>query len=83
MCDGYYAKEVGEIWRDITNGDGCYFSCNRKSHKDNYLRQGTLGIGTIQRKDMEKALNAIGYLASADKEDQHLREKIKGMRGFG
>ena len=85
MCDGYYAKEVGEIWRDITNGDGCYFSCNRKSHKDNYLRQGTLGIGTIQRNrdEVEKALNAIGYLASADKEDQHLRAKIKGMRCFG
>ena len=85
MCDGYYAKEVGEIWRDITNGDGCYFSCNRKSHKDNYRRQGTLGIGTIQRNhdEVEKALNAIGYLASADKEDQHLRAKIKGMRCFG
>jgi hypothetical protein len=33
--------------------------------------------------EVEKALNAIGYLASTDKEDQYLRAKIKGMRCFG
>jgi hypothetical protein len=47
MRDGYYAEQIIETWLDITNGDGCYFSCNRKSHKDNFLRQGTLGIGMI------------------------------------
>lgn len=84
--DGYYAEEVGEMWKDITNGDGCYFSCNRKSHKENYRRQGTLGIGMIHRNDedeVENALNAISYLAKADKRDQHLRAKIKGGRSFG
>ena len=85
MRDGYFAEQISKTWLDVTDDDGCYFSCNRKSHKDNYLRQGTLGIGTIQRNhdEVEKALNAIGYLASADKEDQHLRAKIKGMRCFG
>lgn len=86
MRDGYFAEQIGEAWLDITNGDGCYFSCNRKSHKDNFLRQGTLGIGMIHRNDdaeVENAENAIHYLAKADKEEQHLRAKIKGMRGFG
>lgn len=86
MRDAYYAKEVGEAWRDITHDDGCYFSCNRKRHKDSYRRQGTLGIGMIHRSckdEVKNALNAIKYLARAEKKDQHLRERIRGMRCFG
>ncbi|MCH4249251.1 MAG: inovirus Gp2 family protein [Acinetobacter populi] len=86
MSDGYYAEQVGEMWLNITHGDGCYFSCNRKGHKDSYRKQGTLGIGMIHRNnetEVKNALNAINYLAKTDKDDQHLRAKIKGMRCFG
>lgn len=86
MQDGYYAEQIGEVWLDITDGDGCYFNCNRKKHKDSYRKQGTLGIGMIHRNldsEVENALKAINYLAKKDKDDQHLRVKIKGMRCFG
>jgi len=86
MKDEYYGMQVGEVWQDITDGEGCYFNCNSKAHKDQYRKQNTLGIGMIHRSnalEVIRALNAISYLARADKEDQHLRAKIRGMRGFG
>ena len=86
MNDGYYAEQIGKAWMDIIDGDGCYFNCNRKAHKDNYRKKGTLGIGMIHRNrdsEVKNALNAISYLAKKDKDDQHLREKIHGMRCFG
>jgi hypothetical protein len=86
MRDEYYADEIGRIWINITNGNGCYFSCHRKKHKDSYRRQGTLGIGMIHRNnkdEVKNALNAIRYLARVEKKDQYLRERIKGMRCFG
>ena len=84
--DGYYAEEIGKTWMNITQNNGFYFSCHRKGHKDSYRRQGILGIGMIHRNnkdEVKNALNAISYLARAEKKDQYLREKIKGMRCFG
>ncbi|TEU28524.1 YagK/YfjJ domain-containing protein [Alkanindiges illinoisensis] len=86
MRDGYYGEQMAEVWQDITGGDGYSFNCNRKGHKDNYRRFGTLGIGMIHRsneREVENALKAISYLARAEKEDQHLRARIPGMRCFG
>ena len=86
MKDEYYGMQIGEVWQDITDGEGCYFNCNNKAHKDHFRGLGTLGIGMIHRcneRAVENAVNTILYLARADKEDQHLRAKIRGMRGFG
>lgn len=85
-CDGYYAEQLIKVWLDITDGKGCYFNCNSKDHKDEYRRLGTLGTGMIHRnneREVKNAINTILYLARADKEDQYLRAKIRGMRGFG
>jgi len=86
MKDEYYAMQLGKVWQDITDGEGCYFNCNSKAHKDQYRKQNTLGIGMIHRSnalEVSRAFKAISYLARADKEDQHLRAKIRGKRGFG
>lgn len=86
MKDGYYGDRIGDVWQEITQGDGCYFNCNRSAHKDNYRRQQTLGIGMIHRnreQEVANAIQAIRYLAHRDKEDQHLRARIPRMRCFG
>lgn len=86
MKDGYYGDRIGDLWQEITQGDGCYFNCNRSAHKENYRRQQTLGIGMIHRnrqQEVANAIQAIRYLAHRDKEDQHLRARIPRMRCFG
>lgn len=82
--DGYLAKQLGALWKIITQQRGKPHSCNANKRK--YSRLGILGIGMIHRNDeaaCRNAINAVGYLAEPEKEDQFLRMKPEGRRSFG
>ena len=85
--DEYLGQCIGELWKNkITQGDGLFFNCNQKLHKQRYEDDGVLGIGMIQRsvkKSVDNAFKAIGYLASPDKDKQYLRVRLGSrMRQF-
>jgi len=72
------ARKVGELWEQITRGQGYFFSCN--DDKDRYGDE--LGIGVIKRADNEacrKSIKAVSYLI---KDDQYLRMKPAGARTY-
>ncbi|MBB3835199.1 hypothetical protein FHR55_003443 [Xanthomonas arboricola] len=61
------SKAVGEIWKEITDGEGAYWNCN--ADKKKYAERGKLGVGMIEHHDSEMRENlqyAAGYLAKAD-----------------
>lgn len=77
-CDCNKAREIGELWEQVTCGKGYFFSCN--DEKASYGEE--LGIGTIKRADASvrsKVIKAMHYLA---KDGQHLRMKPAGVRVF-
>lgn len=72
------AREIGELWKQITHGHGYCYSCN--DDKDRYGDE--VGIGTIRRADAQacgKVIKAMHYLT---KDSQHLRIKPAGARTF-
>jgi hypothetical protein len=72
------ARKVGELWEQITRGQGYFFSCN--DDKDRY--GDGLGIGVIKRADSEacrKSIKAVSYLT---KDNQYLRMKPAGARTY-
>ncbi|MGV8921410.1 MAG: YagK/YfjJ domain-containing protein [Pseudomonas sp.] len=72
------ARKVGELWEQITRGQGYFFSCN--DDKDKYGDE--LGIGVIKRADSEacrKSIKAVIYLT---KDNQYLRMKPIGARTY-
>lgn len=84
--DGYLGQSIGELWQEqITSGDGQFFNCNQKQHKQQYQQSKQLGIGMIERDDryaIANAYRAMGYLALPEKDDQYLRCRLVGMRAF-
>ena len=83
--DWYMASRIGELWEDVTDGNGTYHSCNTRDEKEKYDNLGTLGVGMIHRTDSVACENAVyvaSYLANYEKEDQYLRMKPKGRRVF-
>lgn len=83
--DWYFAETVGEKWRSITGGLGSYYNCHNSQYKQKYKDAGTLGIGMIHRKnpiEIENSVRVALYLTRSDKEDQHLRIKLPGMKTF-
>lgn len=80
------AKLVGEAWLEITGRSGTYFNCHDTDYIRKFEREGTLGIGMIQRDNPQQVANAINaamYLVNPEKEFQYLRSKTRGMRTFG
>ncbi|VFB18419.1 inovirus-type Gp2 protein [Pseudomonas fragi] len=76
--DVYKARQVGQLWEDVTRGQGYYFSCN--ADKERYGEE--LGIGRVDRNDADirrKVHKAMHYLAK-DEDTQHLRVKPEGAR---
>jgi hypothetical protein len=72
------AREIGELWEQISRGHGYCYSCN--DDKDRYGDE--VGIGTIRRADTQacgKVIKAMHYLT---KDSQHLRIKPAGARTF-
>ena len=87
--DNYLADQVGQKWRDITEGIGYCFILNTKKHKEGLARRGILGIGMIHRdnlQEVENAVNAALYLTRPDKPDgsyQRLKVSLPNMNTFG
>lgn len=74
--DVWKAIEIGELWEDITRGQGYMESCNHD--KDRYGDE--CGIGLIQRSDRSirhHVHKAVKYLV---KDAQHLRLRPEGAR---
>ncbi|MHA3061983.1 YagK/YfjJ domain-containing protein [Acinetobacter sp. ANC 4636] len=84
----YYAQQVGEKWKDISLGHGCYFNPHQQKYINQLKMAGCdIGIGMVSRNnqgDWERLLPVIEYLTDHDKHDQHLRVKCSStMRTFG
>lgn len=72
------ARDIGELWEQITRGHGYYYSCN----EDKAKYGDEVGIGVILRRDIQapqKVIKAMSYLA---KDSQHLRMRPTGARAF-
>ena len=84
--DWYLAREVGEKWKMVTGGLGEYYNYHDKKTKQDYERNGKLGIGMIHQNnpiEVENALRTALYLTKPEKVDQYLKVKVSGMRTFG
>ena len=80
------AIQVGQCWTEITESKGYVFTSNSTEYKERFNQKGILGIGMIHRNNPEQVKNAINaamYLVNPEKENQHLRVKVQGMRSFG
>ncbi|RPZ84236.1 hypothetical protein IPC544_15915 [Pseudomonas aeruginosa] len=74
--DVYKAIQLGELWEDLTRGQGCIHSCNHD--KEQYGNE--CGIGLILRSDQairRHVHKAVKYLV---KDAQHLRLRPEGAR---
>ncbi|WP_338014910.1 hypothetical protein [Pseudomonas cavernicola] len=72
------ARQIGELWEQITRGQGYFHSSN--DDKERYGDK--CGIGTFKRADpqaLHKVCEAMHYLTE---DGQHLRIKPAGARAF-
>lgn len=80
------AKDLGELWKNITAEDGCYFNCHDPRYLRQYEKNGMVGIGVIYSNlpyQVKQMRSVLGYLARPEKE-QYLRIKTsKKMKTFG
>ena len=74
--DFYKARQIGELWEQITRGQGYCHSCN--DDKDSYGDQ--LGIGVIRREDLDIRPNVHYAMRYLGKNTQHLRLKPVGAK---
>lgn len=78
MCrDVWKATEIGELWEEITRGQGYLHSCN---HYSNERYADKCGIGCIQRDDRAIRRHVHKVVKYLVKDDQHLRLKPEGAR---
>ena len=85
QSDYKIAKGVIEKWNEITLGKGTGWNINTTENKENYEKQGRLGIGDIRRTIPEQGNNALGavaYLSDPDKYEQTLLVKPRGRKTF-
>ena len=77
------AREIGEIWKnEITNERGLYWNCN--ATKDNYAKNGKLGIGAIKHSDKELRANLEVTAEYLTKTDYFIKTVLpNGTRTFG
>lgn len=79
------ANDMGELWQDITDGDGCYFNCHDRRYLKQYEENGMVGIGIIYsnlKYQVDRMRSVLLYLARPKKE-QYLRIKAtKKMKTF-
>nr|WP_227556949.1 hypothetical protein [Acinetobacter johnsonii] len=72
-------------WKEITFDKGFGRNINTTANKENYEKQGRLGIGDIRRTTPEQGNNALGavaYLSDPDKYEQSLLVKPRGRKTF-
>jgi len=85
QSDYKIAEGVIEKWNEITLGKGTGWNINTTENKENYEKQGRLGIGDIRRTIPEQGNNALGavaYLSDPDKYEQTLLVKPRGRKTF-
>lgn len=81
----YIAKEVGEKWKQVTQGFGTYYNYHNKKTKQGYERNGKLGIGMIHQDNEQEVNNALrtsSYLTQPSKYDQKLKVWLPNMNTF-
>lgn len=87
--DSYLADQVGQKWRELTEGIGYCFIVNNKEYKGALAAGGRLGIGMIHRNNLQEVENAVDaalYLTRPDKRDgsyQRLKVSLPSMNTFG
>ncbi|EEY91883.1 hypothetical protein HMPREF0026_02620 [Acinetobacter junii SH205] len=85
QSDYKIAEGVIDKWKEITFDKGFGRNINTTANKDNYEKQGRLGIGDIRRTTPEQGNNALGavaYLSDPDKYEQSLLVKPRGRKTF-
>lgn len=90
--DAYYlAKEIGEIWRSITNRNGSYFNSHTSGYIKTLKKRGQYPIEMVHRgnsHEVKNALEVLVYLTTKSKNvdgkfNQRLKIKTPNMRTFG
>lgn len=76
--DVYKAEQIGELWKDITRGQGYFNSCNH--NKEKYKDNDRLGVGMILRSDRTIRSHVHYAMRYLVKDDQQLRLKPVGAR---
>lgn len=80
--DPYIARQIGEYWvKTVTKGRGAYHNCNRD--KASYSRLNRLGIGRIERDELEKRQNLDLVVQYMTKKDYCLKPDFDSGRVFG
>lgn len=74
--DFYKARQIGELWEQITRGQGYCHRCN--DDKEGYGDD--LGIGVINRDDFRMRRGCIKAMRYLAKDSQHLRVKPADAR---
>ena len=74
--DVYKAIQLGELWEDITHGQGYMYSCNHD--KDQYGDE--CGIGRMERSDRAIRRHVHKMVKYLVKDAQHLRLRPEGAR---
>ncbi|WDH23690.1 inovirus-type Gp2 protein [Pseudomonas chlororaphis] len=74
--DVFKAIKLGELWEDITHGQGYMYSCNHD--KDQYGDE--CGIGRIERSDRAIRRHVHKVVKYLVKDAQHLRLRPEGAR---
>lgn len=81
------ALAVGSYWNEITYGLGTFYTPNNPDTKAQFIEQGTLALGRIERANTLQCKNVLSYIhyfAQPEKYDQRLRVKLcSGSRTFG
>ena len=79
--DGHIAQLIGEFWKTVTKGVGCFYNCNYQ--KKRYEKFG-LGIGMINHGDTAMRENILKILHYFFKKEQYVKQKLrKKDRTFG
>lgn len=66
------AQQIGEIWKKVVGSEGAYHNCNLDAHNGKYSK---VGIGTLQRNDLEKYRILIEVIRYITKRDQFIVHK--------
>lgn len=70
--DSYYANLIGKYWvNTITGGTGTMYNCNAQKNKYRYI-----GIGMIDRSDLEKRANLLKAIRYLMKKEQYLLMRL-------
>ena len=77
--DTYFAQQLGELWKSVTQNKGTFHSCNHA--KGSYRK---LAIGTLAHDDQEKIDTLYLVVDYITKADQFIIEKTPtNHRTFG